>query len=212
MLITIDDYAKRFKMSKEMIRAKIRAGRLAHTVVDGETLIELQEEPATPNRKAPTTAGAIILMYQKENARLKAQVERLEAKIDKLIDDKEKMLRDELERVEAIYAKRDEQLKSFLELVNARLLRQHDDSETIHDTRPLPPGETDHADAGSENDFPKRIELQRYLRLSGYTPQERKVIKRRFAKAYGNDTRVLQENGEFILDFTRYDYSDLLTR
>ena len=36
------------------------------------------------------------------------------------------------------------------------------------------------------------------------------MIKRRFAEAYGSDIRILQYQGEFYLDLSKFDYSDLL--
>ena len=39
---------------------------------------------------------------------------------------------------------------------------------------------------------------------------QRKIIKRRFAEAFGTDSRILLKNGLFYLDFERFDYSDLL--
>ena len=40
--------------------------------------------------------------------------------------------------------------------------------------------------------------------------KNRKTIKKRFTKAFGSDVRIIQQNGEFFLDFSKYDYSDLL--
>ncbi len=221
MQITIDEYARRYKMSKEMIHAKIRAGRLEHSVVDGTVRITVpdeavREEPVRPAsaERSRTTAGAIIMMYQKENAQLKERVRELEAKIDRLIGDKERMLREERDRIETIYAKRDEQLKSFLELINARLLSESPSApHAVEDTDAIP-ADPLVQENDPENETPpgRRIELKKYLTVLDYTPRERKQIKKRFAKAYGNDVRVMQENGEFVLDFLKYDYSDLLAR
>ncbi len=224
MRITIDEYAKRYKMSKEMIHAKLRAGRLDHEEVDGTVYIRIKETPATPPSKpaARTTAGAIILMYQKENAALKERIRKLEEKVDGLIADKEKMLREERDRIEAIYTARDEQLKSFLELINTKMLKEsasarigsHREAHTAETqaAATLPDENPRQDTVPKEPVAAKRIELRKYLSLVGYTPAESKQVKKRFAKAYGNDIRVLQENGEFILDFSKYDYSDLLTR
>ncbi|MHC3995428.1 hypothetical protein ACXWTF_11420 [Thiomicrolovo sp. ZZH C-3] len=211
MQITIDEYAHRFKMSKEMIRAKLRAGRLPHTVIDGTTYITVEAPSASaPKQGTPqrTTAGAVIMMYQKENAELKRKIEELEAKIDRLIGDKEQMLREERDRIEGIYVSRDEQLKSFLELVNAKLVQEglklasHAEAT---DTAPF-------TDAAAARTLPEQIELFRYLEAKHFSSSEIKTVKKRFAKAYGNDIRVIQQNGEFILDFSKYDYSDLLAR
>jgi hypothetical protein len=209
MQITVDEYARRFKMSKEMVRAKLRAGRLPHSVVDGTTYITVepprQEAPAKAAADAPqrTTAGAIIMMYQKENAQLKRKISELEAKIDRLISDKEAMLREERDRIETIYASRDEQLKSFLELVNAKIAQEGfklGASRTAEAAEP----------AGPLSDAAERVELFSYLEARHYSASEKKSVKKRFARAYGNDIRVIQQNGEFILDFSKYDYSDLL--
>lgn len=216
MQLTIDEYSRRFKMSKEMVHAKLRAGRLPHTVVDGTTLIEVEQMSsghATPKPQAPrpTTAGAVIMMYQKENAQLKEKILQLEEKIDRLIYDKEQMLREERDRIELIYASRDEQLKAFLELVNTKLVQENQklSSASAHAKDPVPPAEI-HPPAQSAATGPS--ELFSYLDTHHYTGTEKKIVKKRFAQAYGSDIRVMQKNGQFILDFSRYDYTDLLAR
>ena len=217
MQITIDEYAKRFKMSKEMIRAKLRAGRLAHTTVDGMTYITVATPAAStePRQTSPvqhTASGTVVMLYQQENALLKEKISELEAKIDRLIGEKEQMLRDERDRIETIYAARDEQLKSFLELVNAKLIQEGfklasaQQEAAVHTATP-------HVYAAPQPpEMPERAELLHFLELKQYTPSEKKLIKKRFARAYGNDIRVIQQNGEFILDFSKYDYTDLLAR
>ncbi|MEJ2468877.1 MAG: hypothetical protein P8Y51_07420 [Campylobacterales bacterium] len=218
MQITVDEYARRFKMSKEMVHAKLRAGRLQHSVVDGTTYITVepprQEAAAKAAADAPqqrTTAGAIIMMYQKENAQLKRKISELEAKIDRLISDKEAMLREERDRIETIYASRDEQLKSFLELVNAKIAQEGFKLGASHTaaTEPAGPLPDTPAEPGRTG-AAERVELFSYLESRHYTASEKKSVKKRFARAYGNDIRVIQQNGEFILDFSKYDYSDLL--
>lgn len=210
MQITIDAYAKRFKMSKEMIHAKLRAGRLEQTTVDGTVYIKV-EEPEKPSDPAlRSTAGAVILLYQRENAQLKERISMLEEKIDRLIGEKEQMLREERDRIEAIYTARDEQLRAFLELINAKMLQQAPQAE-VQANAAAPAVETaGEIDVTVEPSISGQIELRHYLSLLGHTPPERKRIKKRFAKAYGHDIRVVQHNGEFILDFSKYDYSDLI--
>lgn len=219
--MTIEAYAQEHKMSKEMVIAKVHAGRLEHKVVDGITYIiaETPEAaaPAVPP-KTRTTAGTVILMYQRENAQLKERIAGLEAKIDRLVDDKERMLKEERDRIEAIYSARDEQLKSFLELVNTKLLKEQGHPVEKQET-PVAIAAAQETTAEPQQNTPenaplpdlsKRIELREYLAVLGYTPQACKLIKKRFAQAYGNDIRVIQKNGEFLLDFTKYDYTDLL--
>ena len=219
MQITIDEYAKRFKMSKEMIRAKLRAGRLPHTTLDGVVYITVDALPSVPGpsrTEAPQRngSGAVIMMYQRENTQLKQKIGELEAKIDRLIGEKEQMLREERDRIETIYAARDEQLKSFLELVNAKLVQEGFKlASAQQEAAPgrEPTGFTAPAAPGYAP-LPERTELLHYLDLKQFSSEEKKTVKKRFARAYGNDIRVIQQNGEFILDFSKYDYTDLLAR
>lgn len=235
MRFTIDEYSTRFKMSKEMIHSRLRTKKLNYIIEEGVTYIivprssldepkrrELHEEKQREQKvqkeneskatapapaKPKTTVGTIIALYQKENQHLKQRIKELETKIDRLIDDKEQMLRDERDRIEQVYNRKDEQLKSILDLVNTKLMLSHDNG-TVHDVD----YDSEHADepidaSWQQSDF---IELRRYLKKLELKPSERKIIKKRFAQAYGSDIRVIQQNGEFYLDFSRYDYSDLL--
>ncbi len=216
MRLTIDDYAKRFELPMTMVHAKLRAKELDYSIENGIVYIML-EQPLQPKQK--TSVGTIIALYQKENQHLKERIQELESKIDKLIDDKEQMLREERTRIEHLYQSKDEQLKTVLELINTKLqLTQSKQIEPVteelhhvdveqEDTYDLPT-EQEHFDKGDLN--PHKISLRKYLKNIGLEPLEKRIIKRRFAGAYGSDIRVLQHNGEFYLDLLKFDYSDLL--
>ena len=106
MKLTIDEYSKKFKMSKEMVHSKIKSKKIQHVVEDSIIYIIVDDEDIQTQQQKPlsvkpkTTAGAVISLYQRENLQLKAKIAQLEAKIDKLIDDKEQMLRDERDKIE----------------------------------------------------------------------------------------------------------------
>jgi len=222
MKLTIDEYSKRFKMSKEKISSKLRAKKLdyiidnsiTYIVVDDESLISkpqekkeetLQKQVITKALSKPkTTVATVIALYQRENAQLKQKITQLEDKIDKLIDDKEQMLRDEMHKIEQLYNKKDEQLKNILELVNAKIIQEHQ-NETIHEVQTL---ENKNQKEAQCSDI---VELKEYLKSLNLRSYQRKVIKRRFLSVYDNDIRVLQEDGKLYLDFSKYDYSDLLS-
>lgn len=217
MRFTIDEYAKTFKMSKEMIQNKLRTKRLNYIIEGGITYIivprssldeEKRQEIAQSTVSVPspapqkTTVGMIIALYQKENQQLKLKIKELEAKVDRLVNDKEQMLIAERERITEIYTAKDEQLKNLLDVINTKLLLSQ--SESIHDvdisttlpqTPSLPNG---------------LIELKRYLKFIGMASDERKTVKRRFELAYGSDIRVIQKEGEFYVDLSKYDYTDFL--
>ncbi len=221
MRFTVNEYSKHFKMSKEMVYAKLRQKRLNYIMEEGVTYIIVPQHPdeehpqerpskeeSTPSATPPplkpkTTVGTIIALYQRENHHLKQRIKELEAKIDKLIDDKEQMLIGERDRIEQIYSTKDEQLKTILNLVNTKLMLCED--HTVHDV--------DVSEKGHEEDIIEHqgfVELKKYLKTLELSSRQRKSIKKRFAAAYGNDSRVLQQNGAFYLDFDRFDYSDLL--
>jgi hypothetical protein len=220
MRFTVDEYAKTFKMSKEMIQNKLRTKRLNYIIEGGVTYIiiprsSLDEEqrqsiaqhskPSSPPSSAPqkTTVGMIIALYQKENQQLKLKIKELETKIDRLVSDKEQMLIAERERIEEVYTAKDEQLKNLLEVIHTKLLLSQ--GNTFHDvdvsTVPSPAPSLPNG----------VIELKRYLKFIGMSSDERKMVKRRFELAFGSDIRIIQKEGEFYVDLSKYDYTDFLS-
>lgn len=232
MRLTLDEYSKHFKMSKEMINAKLRSKRLNYIIEDGTTYIivpsnqledadtaqqsqnKLPQESFTttlvekkisfaPPSKPKTTVAMVLGLYQRENKQLKEKIVELEKKIDKLIDDKEQMLRAEMSKIEGIYNEKDKQLKNILELLNAKFAMQN--KETIHNIEHITvPKERD------ENSAEEIVELKSYLKTLDLEPYQRKIIKKRFLAAYHEDIRIIKQNGNIYLNFSKYDYSDLL--
>ena len=220
MRFTVDEYAKTFKMSKEMIQNKLRTKRLNYIIEGGVTYIivprsSLDEDkrreltqtakPAAAPAPQKTTVGMIIALYQKENQQLKLKIKELEAKIDRLVNDKEQMLIAERERIEEIYTAKDEQLKNFFEVINTKLLLSQENKVHDVDISATP------ITAAPQTTGSGIIELKRYLKFIGMSSEERKAVKRRFELAYGSDVRVIQKEGEFYVDLSRYDYTDFLS-
>jgi len=220
MRLTLDEYCKHFKMSKEMLNSKLKAKKLNYIIEDGKTFIIVTKSSLNQNKaseinqekkvqevktdivRPKTTVATVIALYQKENTTLKEKIMQLEMKIDKLIDDKEQMLRDERDKIEEIYSTKDVQLKNILELVNAKMKQ---DRETIHEIENIKP----QIDAEIEEED-EIIELKTYLKSLGINSKQRKLIKQRFLNAYDSDIRIILQNGKLFLDFSKYDYSDLL--
>ena len=216
MRLTVDEYSKHFKMSKEMINSKLRAKKLNYIIENGVTFIivtkisldsqtcsQIDAEKEIQNNKKvqtqalakPKTTVAMVLgLYQRENQQLKDKIIQLENKIDKLIDDKEQMLRDEMSKIEEVYSQKDMQLKNILELINAKYIAQRE--QTIHEVEPLQKEEI--------------IDLKMYLKTLDLESYQRKIIKKRFLAAYNEDIRIIKQNGNIYLNFSKYDYSDLL--
>ncbi len=206
MKFTVDEYSKHIKMSKEMIHSKLKAKKLDYIVEDSIVyiVVEDKKKEVLENKKLPvkskTTVAMVIALYQRENKALKEKIMKLELKIDKLIDDKEQMLRDERDKIEELYSKKDAQLKTILELINTKMMLENKD-ETVHEVQTL------------EKTEPKlkKIELKEYLKTLNLKSYQKKVIKRRFLAVYDNDIRVMHKDGKLYLDFSKYDYSDLLS-
>lgn len=216
MRFTIEEYARAYSISTEMVHSRLRRNRLNYIVEDDKTYIvvpkhqvpHMEEEPVSVPQKK-TTVATVIGLYQKENHYLKVKIQELEAKVDRLIDEKEQLLKEERTRIEKVYNDKDLQLKTILELINTKLTQEHV-STTAMDT--LAQGSKEEAiEANIESSKEEApVELKQYLRSLDLKSSQRKSIKRRFAEAFGSDTRILLKNGLFYLDFDRYDYSDLL--
>ena len=221
MRLTIDEYSKHFKMSKEMINSKLKTKRLNYIIEDGITYVIVSKdsqsrttkESATVTKKSlptktdikhKTTVATVISLYQRENQHLKEKITQLEEKIDKLINDKEQTLRDERDKIEHLYSSKDEQLKNILELINSKLMLEQQNS-TIHDVETYTAQE-------KKEELPEaqRVELREYLKSLDLKSYQRKIIKKRFLAVYDSDVRIIQQNGKLYLDFSKYDYSDLL--
>ncbi len=221
MRLTIDEYSKHFKMSKEMIHSKLRSKKLNYILENGETYIIVpksktdsekrnrikedkkaaEEQRMQNNQQKPKlTVATLIELYKRENRALKEKIQELEAKIDKLINDKEQILRQERERIEKVYQAKDEQLRTILELINAKLkMEAANRIEKPHDIETI-----------ATKKAPQLVELKEYLKSLELEPHQRKIIKKRFQAVKGADIRVQEQNGKIYLDFNKYDYSDLL--
>lgn len=231
MRLTVDEYAQHFQISKEMLLSKLRAKKLNYIIDNGVTYIIVSrkalntttrnsiEEQKREQTKAPTkqlpakqkrTVAMILRLYQQENRQLKEKIAQLEAKIDKLIDDKEQMLRDEIRRIEKVSSDKDAQLKMILELINSKLsLEQKESDAKIQDVE-IQDVTLEDANLINKQTHNQIVELKSYLKTLHLDSYQRKVIKNRFSALYGEDIRIIKRDGKFYLDFSRYDYSDLL--
>jgi len=230
MRFTIEEYAKAYSISPEMVQSRLRRNRLNYILENDETYIVVPKHQVpfkegdthtkeqalnTGNETSArivekkTTVATVIGLYQKENHYLKVKIEELESKVDRLIEEKEQLLKDERIRLEKVYNDKDAQLKSILELLNTQLL-QASTSDTSIDSHVIEESIPEAVQQEQEQKASAPVELKQYLRSLNIKSSERKNIKRRFAEAFGADSRILLNNGLFYLDFDRYDYSDLL--
>ena len=221
MRFTIDEYSKQFKMSKELINSKLRSKKLTYVIEDGEAFIiipqsslneekieEIQQQKKEQEKQIniatqKMTVGMILSLYKKENDHLKQKIRELENKVDSLIADKEKMLRDERDKIEQVYSTKDEHLKNILELINKQLMLEQK-TATVHEVT------LSDVEVQQEKENLSHVELKSYLKSLDLQSYQRKIIKKRFFDALDHDIRIIQQNGKLYLDFEKYDYSDLL--
>lgn len=222
MRFTIDEYSKQFKMSKELINSKLRSKKLNYVIEDGKTFIviaqssmneekieEIQQQKREQEKQVhittqKMTVGTILSLYKRENDHLKQKIRELENKIDSLIADKEKMLRDERDKIEQVYSTKDEHLKNILELINKQLMLEQK-TATVHEVTLSNIEQTQ-----QEKENLLHVDLKSYLKTLDLQSYQRKIIKKRFFDALDHDVRINQQNGKLYLDFAKYDYSDLL--
>ncbi|MDD5158323.1 hypothetical protein [Sulfurimonas sp.] len=224
MKLTEDEYCKHFKISKELLSSKIRAKKVVCVIENDTTyilasdnsiykgsnnILETSKDIVLTNNhasthKAKVTVATVLALYHKENAILKRKIVQLEGKVDRLIDEKEQILKDELNKLENFYSAKDRQLKNILELVNDKMISS-DKELTIHDVESY---STFSDDSGESRH--KLIELKEYLKSLGLKSTKRKTIKKKFLNLQNSDIRIITQDGELYLDFSRYDYSDLL--
>ena len=124
------------------------------------------------------------------------------------------------DRIEHLYQSKDEQLKTILELVNTKLqlsqstpinaVREQIENSVDADLEESAPPEISKQTKREGNIQLQKLSLRKYLKNTELGADEKRIIKRRFASAYGSDIRVLHHNGEFYLDLSKFDYSDLL--
>ncbi len=222
MRLTLDEYSKKFKMSKEMIHSRLKSKKLNYVIEDGVTYIvaedvksnqllqqednhqEIQNVVTTIDSKPRTTVALLLALYQRENAKLKEKINFLEEKVEQLIDDKETILREQQDKIEEIYNRKDAQLQTILELVNTKLLLEQ--KTLTHHEKPTIPPYREHPHESSE-----LVELKEYLNRLDLKSSQKKLIKKRFDAVYQNDIRIINQNGKIYLDFSKYDYSDLFS-
>lgn len=232
MKLTLDEYSQHFKMSKEMINSKLKANKLNHTIENGITYIivtkeSLKDEQTTKIAskavaKPRPTVATVLALYQKENQQLKDKILQLEEKIDTLVNDKERMLRQERDRIEEVYKTKDAQLKNILELINTKIMLDQNQASAQTNTEiesqavqkiGTVQNNYNYTNSSQKQDIQdenKLVELKEYLKTLNIKSHQRKIIKKRFLNVYDSDVRIIQQNGKLYLDFSKYDYSDLL--
>ena len=126
--LTVMEMAKYLSVSKEAIYNRLRRGSLESVIEDGKKYVLLtqsvQREGRLPKRAPITNTmdSEYVDLLKAQIDELKHKNEKLENDRDRLYKEKELMLIESKEKIEQVYKERDEQLKTILTLVNVPTL------------------------------------------------------------------------------------------
>ncbi|MDF1883150.1 DNA-binding protein [Sulfurimonas sp. SAG-AH-194-C21] len=212
--LTVAEAAEYFGVSKEAIHNRVRRGSLEVVVENGIKMVLLNPDKIIKQTRKVTQVTTAVKnderyykLLQEQNEKLQWKIEKLEGETRILRDQKELMLIEERKKIEAIYQEKDEQLKNILNTLSSQfMLLQEKPSEIIDTSETL---EVEIAELKS----PKKksiISLKKYLKLKNYSEKKTKKVKKAFASRAKKDERITLIDGKTYLDFSKYDYLDLL--
>jgi len=134
-----------------------------------------------------------------------------------LIADKEKLLIESKEKIEAIYKERDEQLKTILSLANRQIVYSATDTENtqaksdVHQSGPsafeseefveeadLLDDESAH-EANVFESYRDWRDLRSYLKEKGFSKKEKQQINQTLEKKLGHADGVMDKNGKLFI-------------
>jgi hypothetical protein len=227
MKMSVNDAAEYFGVSKEAIHNRIRRGSLEAVMENGVKMVTIDESIAAATKKTSRRANTSRVgtnneryykLLEEQNAKLQSRVETLEGETRTLRDQKELMLIEERQKIEAIYKEKDEQLKNILSTLSSQfmLTSSQEEIETIETVDADVEVEmSDSPDVKTEPFKPSDtniVSLKKYVKKLKVTEKKAKKIKARFEKKAQKDRRIMTLGDKIYLDTLRYDYSDLIKK
>ena len=210
--MSVADAAVFFGVSREAIHNRIRRGSLQSVVEDGVKMVIVDEKTKKTaqqqTKRAQKTNSSNDERYYKllesQNAKLQERIEKLENETRSLREQKEQMLIEERNKIEAIYKEKDEQLKNILHTLSTKFML----GAPLESEEP----EALEAEISVEEEVASEIvSLKKYLKTQEFSKKKQEKIKKRFEKAAKkDDERVIVIGKKFYLDILKYDYHDLV--
>jgi len=213
--MSVADAAEFFGVSREAIHNRIRRGSLQVLLENGvkKVLVDENKVKKTAPKKAEVTASNDERYYkllEAQNAKLQERVEKLENETRTLRDQKEQMLIEERQKIEAIYREKDEQLKSVLQTLSSKFMLGaplEEPKELSVETVEAVDVEVDEVKKEPKK---KIISLKKYLKSSGFSDKKMQKIKKRFKEKAKRDERIITIGSKYYLNVSKYDYRDLI--
>jgi len=202
--LTVMDMSKYLGVSKEAIYNRLRRGTLEAITEDGKKYVLLtstvQREGRLPKRTAVTSAmdSEYVDLLKAQIEELKHRNEKLEDDRDRLYREKEKMLIDSKQQIEKVYKERDEQLKTILTLANVPTL-----GHKIESSEPIEVVEEIEIEEDIVEQMCESFEdwelLEDRLLVKGYASDEQKKITKKVKKQLGKSLHVKMSCDEIYI-------------
>ncbi len=135
--LTVSEAANFFGITKEAIYNRVRRGKLRTVNENGLKYVVVEENiNSMPKTRQPSKSSSerYTRFLENEVEELKAKVKKLENENDKLIKEKLEILEQSKKELEEIFATRDEQLKQILHLMNEKYALPKIQSVEVIDT------------------------------------------------------------------------------
>ena len=208
--MSVAEAAEFFGVSKEAIHNRIRRGSLQSSLSgEGVKMVLVDEtresKKAAPKRvvKSSSSDERYYKLLEAQNIKLQERVEVLEDETRSLRDQKEQMLIQEREKIEAIYREKDEQLKNILHTISSKFMlgAPLEAEDTL---------EAEMVEIEEEEVKSSVISLKKYLKSSGFSKKKIEKIKKKLQKRAKKDERIIVIGTKYYLDTAKYDYSNLI--
>ncbi len=202
--LTVMEMSKYLGVSKEAIYNRLRRGTLESITEDGKKYVLLtssvQREGRLPKRTAVTSAidSEYVDLLKAQIEELKHKNEKLENDRDRLYREKENMLIESKHQIEKVYKERDEQLKTILTLANIPTL-----GHKIESNEPIEVVEEIEIEEDIVEQMCETFEdwelLEDRLLVKGYTSDEQKKITKKVKKQLGKSLHVKMSYEEIYI-------------
>jgi len=217
--LTVAEAAEKLGVSREAIHNRVRRGSLKSVIEDGVkyVLLDAIEQKATPSKtrnyaKAKTQTDERYYKYlEEQNTKLQNRVEVLETETRTLREQKEQMLIAERQKIEEIYKQKDEQLKNILNAISSKFMLETPTNIESEPFEAIEEAEVEEILPEIQEEKPVLISLKKYLKQNNYSEKKAKKIKEKFKQLQKIEERIVKIDKKYYLDFTQYDYSDLLS-
>jgi hydroxymethylpyrimidine pyrophosphatase-like HAD family hydrolase len=206
--MSVSDAAEYFGVSREAIHNRIRRGTLEAVVEKGVKLVlvdgEKMARAKATSKQVKNNDERYYKLLEEQNAKLQSRVEVLESETRTLRDQKELMLVQERQKIEAIYKEKDEQLKNILSTISSQFMLNA--PEPLEEIEELVEAEIEEEVVSKEG----IVSLKKYLKRKKYSKEKAKKVQEKFQKKAKKDERIIVIDKKFYLDFVKYDYKGLL--